>query len=207
MINLLNENCLIFLKILKGLMQNLIDFLIKSCFYILITISVVFATFYLISGFNEIRHVVVSNKAVSAFDHNPNKIGNDSMYVAQGKEYTKHGEINLSAMIIKVAENVFLCFVPCFTLLGFLTFYKEKGSYQLREIVSGPISTNEAKEEIKLTKSLFISSLISYVLIKIVEEIADDCIPIRLIAYSVFLIMLFLYYFYLNYHVRSDKVE
>ena len=211
---------------LKNLSTNcavLIDYFVKFSFYLLIFFSVAFAAFYLFHEFRKITYSIAN-------EPNENEHRIDSSYSYAGKrpsdtvvlQYSfldtdkialigvKKHELSskdaLTSDILKIAEHIFLCLLPCFTLLGFFTYYKDKSSFTLRDIISETPNNNNATSEMKAAKTLFISSLISYILIKVLEEIAENgCDTNRLIAYAILLVMLFLYYFFLDSHNTGES--
>lgn len=71
--------------------------------------------------------------------------------------------------ILKVIEHIFLAVIPIFVVLGFYNYYK----FNFRPRIFGRlVSTSDiedAKKTIKLTKTLFISSITSYLILNIID--------------------------------------
>ena len=97
-------------------------------------------------------------------------------------------------------EELFLIILPVFIFVGFYIYYL----LRYRNIIS---TNKEISSELKqfankslhLTKSLFLSSIISYTIIKILDAISKestltDTTIIKLISYGLFFLILLFYY-------------
>ncbi|WP_430409288.1 hypothetical protein [Kordia sp.] len=106
--------------------------------------------------------------------------------------------------ILEIAEHIFLYLIPIFILIGFYNYYKFDLRHKLidKGIPRG-VDKKAITDSIHLTKSLFLSSIISYVIIKSIEKIffyTKDSKPDlkSLISYGVFLVILMIYAVYIQ---------
>ena len=78
-------------------------------------------------------------------------------------------EARQSTEPLHLADIVFIAFLPLLVVFGFFVFYKQS----LRPLIGGAYMDNQdydkASSLMMLTKKLFISSLISYLFIKLIE--------------------------------------
>ncbi|WP_343704499.1 hypothetical protein [Chitinophaga sp.] len=114
---------------------------------------------------------------------------------------------NGDTAILRKAEKLFLYLLPIFIVQGFIIYYR---TYVRVHYIEGEAAKlNEARSTgvMNLTKVLFIASVVSYMLIKVIEVIFPDLseVPLsrderllRLIATGVFLLMLMVYFLFLN---------
>lgn len=98
--------------------------------------------------------------------------------------------------IFKPAEDIFLYLLPMFIIFGFYNYYKTNTSIYLLGGNSARINEEKSTKSMNLTKMIFMSSIISYVLIKCTEEVfcADCNNPYRLISAGIMLIILMTYF-------------
>jgi hypothetical protein len=104
-------------------------------------------------------------------------------------------------MIFKLIEHIFLYLIPLFIIFGFFNYYKldlkltllDKGRPQ-------EIDRDTTTASIYLTKTLFLSSMMSYVIIKIIEKVfllekdaEFNYSILQLISYGVLLFMIMTY--------------
>ncbi|MGG7666898.1 hypothetical protein [Dyadobacter sp. BHUBP1] len=103
---------------------------------------------------------------------------------------------------IHIAEYAFISFLPFLMVFGFFTFYALSLRHYLRAEQVNEDSLDLASRLLMMTKTLFISSLISYVFTKLIEisELADEY---QIAALFGIVVALTLYYFYLNSHKKS----
>lgn len=103
-------------------------------------------------------------------------------------------------MILKVAEHIFLNLLPMFIVFGFFHYYKTNIRVFLLEGNTYSVDDEFSTKTMNLTKILFISSIISYVLIKIIEEVfihgTNDIV--RLISFGALLLILMGYFIFLD---------
>ena len=108
--------------------------------------------------------------------------------------------LNDETMILKVAEHIFLNLLPIFIVFGFFHYYKTNIRVFLLEGNTYSVDDEVSTKTMNLTKILFISSIISYVLIKIIEEVfiikTHDLI--RLISFGTLLLILMTYFIMLD---------
>ena len=97
-------------------------------------------------------------------------------------------------------EELFLIILPVFIFVGFYIYYLlmyRNIIFQNKGISSG--LKQFANKSLHLTKSLFLSSIISYTIIKILDAISKEStltntIIIKLISYGLFFLILLFYY-------------
>lgn len=113
-----------------------------------------------------------------------------------------HGEAE--TYTLKTTEHIFLYLLPLFVILGFFQFYKMSARYF---ILGGHIETidpESSSTSVNLAKTLFISSVISYVIIKVIEvliklnEGQSNVPPLQLISFGALLIILMTYFIFLT---------
>lgn len=102
--------------------------------------------------------------------------------------------------VLKTSEYIFLYLLPVFIVFGFFHYYKNNSHVSLLE---GRIDSNVEENSTKtmnLTKILFLSTIISFVLIKVIEEVffKGNVNLTNLIAYGILLLMLMTYFVLLD---------
>ncbi len=120
-------------------------------FYLLLPISVIFALYKILLGFKEIALAPGANSEQTSTD--------------QAKTI-QHG-----IEIFAPAENIFLYLLPVFILFGFYNYYKTNTSIYLLNGNKERINEDASTRSMNLTKMIFISTIISYLVIKIIEQI------------------------------------
>lgn len=113
---------------------------------------------------------------------------------------------------MKTAEHIYLYLLPIFIIFGFYNYYK---GYIRRSLLSqeiGDLHEGSSTKAMKLTKVLFVSSVISFVLIKIIPEIFLSApTSFRLISAGIFIVVLIVYFLILekdsHTHEKKDKKE
>lgn len=160
---------------------------ISVSFYILLAIAIIFAAYKISDGF--INHS--TNQSADTSTHTSNQ---NSTTTATQNEETE--ERNKEMEIFKPAENIFLYLLPIFIIFGFYNYYKTNTSIYLLNGNSKTIDEEQSTKSMSLSKMIFISSIISYVLIKCTEEVFyGDCEnPYRLIGAGTLLIILMSYF-------------
>lgn len=103
-------------------------------------------------------------------------------------------------LTLETAEYIFLYLLPLFIILGFFHYYTKNARYSLLQGSTETIDYEDSTRSVNLTKFLFISSIISYVIIKVIEEILIKGVtsPTKLISFGVLLLLLMSYYIYLD---------
>ena len=115
---------------------------------------------------------------------------------------------NKDSEILKTSEHIFLYLLPIFIVFGFFHYYKNNSRVSLLEGKIDGIDEENSTKTMNLTKILFISSIISYVLIKIIEELffSEKVLDLtRLISFGVLLLMLMTYFLFLEKISHPDK--
>ncbi len=113
------------------------------------------------------------------------------------------GEQELDEFVLTFAEHIFLYLLPFSILLGFYSFYIETIHHKLNNRDS-KVSVYDAKKLLDISKTIFLSSVLSYTLIKTVQKLYFDkqLELLNVISYGIFLLILMI--FILFYH-RSTK--
>ncbi|MBS1495101.1 MAG: hypothetical protein JST55_16465 [Bacteroidetes bacterium] len=142
----------------------------------------------------------------------------DSNYI--GEKNSKSESNNKETAILSVSENIFLYLLPVFIVLGFFNYYKANARLKLLEPRSISIDEEKSIKTMNLTKVLFTSSLISYILIKIIEMLFVkasfkkgtgfhiDGLPADqnyLIYIGIFLVILMIYFIFLDWKNHGEK--
>jgi hypothetical protein len=103
--------------------------------------------------------------------------------------------------LLRKAEHIFLNMLPVFIVFGFFNYYKSNIRVALLDGNMHNVSDEMSTKAMNLSKHLFISSIISYVLIKIIEQIAapvDDFSIIRLVSFGIFLLITIAFFVFLE---------
>lgn len=113
--------------------------------------------------------------------------------------YPSHKTSNETS-ILKTSEHIFLYLLPVFITFGFFNYYINSARITL---LGGKVQVNDEDKSTRtmnLTKVLFVSSIISYTLIKVLEKIFfDQELDVgRLIATGGLLLLLMGYFIFLS---------
>lgn len=113
--------------------------------------------------------------------------------------HKKEEENKESLALLELAESAFLNFLPFFIIFSFMGYYN---SY-LKNVLLGSnaekVDAERSIETLKISKILFISSIIATLIIKIIEVLMrEEFDPLHLIPHGVLLIILMLYYVFLE---------
>lgn len=102
--------------------------------------------------------------------------------------------------ILSVAEHIFLYLLPIFIVFGFFNYYKTNTRISLLDGNPKSIDHDASTKTMNLTKMLFVSSIISYAIIKTSEElfIHKTANIVQLSSYGVLLILLMSYFVFLD---------
>lgn len=110
-------------------------------------------------------------------------------------------------LILKSAEHIFLYLLPVFIIFGFFNYYKTNTRITLLDGKKQDNDNENSTKAVNLTKVLFISSIVSYVIIKIIEIVffkqassysnPDDYLT-TLISSGVLLLLLMIYFIFLD---------
>jgi small-conductance mechanosensitive channel len=103
-------------------------------------------------------------------------------------------------LTLETAEHIFLYLLPLFILLGFFHYYTKNAQFSLIQGSTETVDYEASTISVNLTKILFISSIISYVIIKVIEEILIKGVtnPTKLISFGLLLLLLMSYYLFLD---------
>jgi len=191
-----------------------IDRLIKMFFYLCIIGGVFFATY-------NFGHDIY--KFCKGSDHNQIEINSEiskqsknnytccsKVSLNQGVEKTVKSKKELSnehdLELLKFIEHIFIYLIPLLIFLGLYFYYIINFSHHFTGAKTHSEKLIErAKSSIQLTKTLFLSSMMAYVVIKIIEKLfltESDLKIEKLIAYGVFLFLLMFYLIFS--HRRKD---
>jgi len=116
---------------------------------------------------------------------------------------------------LKIAENVFLIFLPFLIACGFFVFYIKSLSPHIKQEAFPADNFEQASNLLKLTKKLFVSSLLSFLFIRFIELLIleGDTAPVKpefakiyntvnplmqLYLVTGFMVILILYYIYID---------
>lgn len=94
--------------------------------------------------------------------------------------------------LLKFAEHIFLYLIPLFIVFGFFSYYYFEFRRVLLKLALSPSDSLNAQNTIAVTKTLFISSILSYSIIKTIEKIylSEDFDYQKILAYGGFLVLL-----------------
>jgi len=103
-------------------------------------------------------------------------------------------------LILKTSEHIFLYLLPVFIVFGFFNYYKNNSRILLLDGIPDSNDQENSTKTMNLTKILFISSIISYVSIKVIEELffLKTTDFLRLFSFGSFLVLLMTYFIFLD---------
>ncbi len=97
--------------------------------------------------------------------------------------------------ILIFSEHLFLNFLPIFVLFGFLKYYQHDLKRFLTDSKNEP--DKKAEEQLHLSKKLFFSSVLSYIVIKIIEKLFFNYYQVQdftqLLSVGVFFLILIIF--------------
>lgn len=125
--------------------------IIMVSFYLLLFSSVIFATWKIGSGLRKLAFA--------------------EPYAVETQQDKNIAKNQHGIEIFEPAENIFLYLLPVFILFGFYNYYKTNTSIYLLNGNKDRINEEVSTRSMNLTKMIFISTIISYLLIKIIEQI------------------------------------
>ena len=120
---------------------------------------------------------------------------------------------NETHSLLELIEHIFLYILPLLTLLGFYTYYKYNYSPILlrKTFYKNKRDIKVAKDSIKLTKTLFMSSIMSFTILKILDLVffEDEEIEFYLtkIITSTILLFMIILYLILSHRPIKEKEE
>lgn len=98
---------------------------------------------------------------------------------------------------LKFIEHIFIFLIPLLVVIGLYFYFEANYESKLKgRGKNDEKSVKHSRDALNLTKSLFISSMMSYVIIKIIEKLFFEDASVgldKLISYGVFLTLLMLY--------------
>ncbi len=168
-----------------------IDKVVLVSLYILLVITTVYAL-------TNVAITIVKatkNPIVVLFQTPPQDVDSSTNVNSSSAGVTKD-----ETLILETVEHIFLYLLPLFIILGFFHYYKNNARYSLVDKSTGTVEEESSTKSMNITKVLFISSIISYVIIKIIEKVFIYNItnPTQLISYGVLLSLLMLFYLFLS---------
>lgn len=105
-------------------------------------------------------------------------------------------------MILEHAEKIFLYLLPIFIVFGFYIYYNSniKIYFYYGKIL--PEDQQASVKSMNLTKSIFVSSIISFTVIKVIDELFFNTKPDHFLLYAsgVLLLILMAYFILFNQH-------
>lgn len=119
---------------------------------------------------------------------------------------------NPSTRTFELIENLFLLFIPLFVVLGFFVYFqKSLSKYLLGGNPDSDVDEN-AKKSIDVTKKLFLTSIFSFTIIKILDIFINDIgflpyftVPINIILKVSILTIVLVIIIWYNYSSRSAE--
>ena len=154
-------------------------------------------------------------KALSDIQRNNLK----AVTISLAKDYPKIKQNNRDVKLLKFIEHIFIYLIPILVFLGLYYYYSINYSGFLRnkgrESDDNPdlekVKIGKAKDALQLTKSLFISSILAYTIIKVIEKVVlaeSNKMPNTeiLISYGVFILLLmgYLVFSHIGEHKKND---
>lgn len=160
---------------LDKLLRKIIDPLILFSFYFLILLTTVYGVYK--SSYEVIKSFKGSEKKIELVD------GVETII-----------ESDVDTYILLICEHIFLYFLPVFILFGFIVYYKGDLRTRLLDGNYNLIDHDLSVKSIYVTKTLFISSILSYVIIKFIEEVFFEEVDVSTLLASGSLILILIVY-------------
>jgi len=113
-------------------------------------------------------------------------------------------KVHTEASVLKISEHIFLNLLPIFIVFGFLNYYTRSARNALLKTNQKFEDDERSAKPMNFSKVLFVSSMISYVVIKVIEALSLEEDPARhvnipvLISYGGLLVILMVYFIILN---------
>ncbi|MET0394751.1 MAG: hypothetical protein ABW019_16515, partial [Chitinophagaceae bacterium] len=174
-----------------------------------ITVTVLSGGYNIIKEFNPLSKLNTENQAgFSPQGENYSLPQSDTLNTGSKKTATSVKFSEKETIILKKAEHIFLYLLPIFIVFGFFNYYKTNTRVYFIEGNLDSVRHEDSTKGMNMTKVLFIASLVSYVLIKTIEEIFSNPVNwIKLVAAGTLLAMLMKYYLLLDKrnHPQSAK--
>ncbi|MBK7706588.1 MAG: hypothetical protein IPJ30_12635 [Acidobacteria bacterium] len=103
---------------------------------------------------------------------------------------------SIDKSLLETAERIFLYLMPVFIVLGFYNYYRFTMHVVLQGRNISPANHESSVRTMDLSKTLFLSSIISFVLIKGIEELFYSSVAnvTKLAAFRILLLMLMTYF-------------
>jgi len=169
---------------LKHKIEFLIDKLILTAFYVLIAVVT----------FNALRNIG-SEFLFKAADPRADSLKQVARTYQQKRELIHVEDTD----DLKKAEHIYLYLIPIFIVFGFFNYYKGYIRASLLTDKVGEIEESTSTKAMRLTKILFISSIISYVCIRVIEELFSPAPDFeKLIGAGVLILILIGYFVFLE---------
>jgi len=189
--------------------EYFIDKVIKGFFAFLLLSSILFSSWNIITkDFGIIIPFLTKTEKISETIHINTEIKNDTLKsqnsinkplsngtISDKSQKSNTKEDSKELNILKFAEHIFVYLIPIFIIFGFYSYYLFDFRRVLLKLPPSTEDSTSAKESIKTTKILFLSSIMSYIIIKIIEKIFfDEVYNIALLsAYGILLFLLMSY--------------
>ena len=169
---------------LNYVFKNVIHVCICVVFYILLVISILFCFQKILACFTHL----ISPIAIT--------IKKNDIEAIKAQEMEK----------FKPIEDIFLYLLPTFILFGFFNYYKTNTSIYFLDGKKDKIDEDKSTRAMNLAKMIFISSIISYIVIKCTEEIFyNDCKNLYKLVAAGILLFILMFYFIMMHNKDNDK--
>lgn len=185
-----------------------LDFIISLFFKSAIMVSVIFSSFHIFkevkSDFfkqtitqeiNEIKKLdsILADTYILNYPIIVKKINSKKSKILNGLDDGDYDD----SKTLKFIEHLFLYLIPLFIIFGFYSYYKYDFRRRLLKAIVFPDEIKSAKESIILTKTLFLTSIMSYIIIKIIEKLFIEketkLEQEQLISFGVLLLLIMVY--------------
>lgn len=203
--------------------------IIKGFFYVFIIVSVLYASLYFVLDISHIYKSKVIDISPSEVTNNIcTSIKKDSTNFTENQIEIIKRNINKEIIeksdsiaiersntkdiqSLEIIEHIFIYLIPLLVFLGLYFYYKINFEDQFVGIGS---QTKEyiqrTKDSLQLTKTLFLSSIMSYMIIKVIEKVIlvdekTELDNIKLIAYGIFITLIMVYL--LISHIVDSKAD
>lgn len=107
-----------------------------------------------------------------------------------------------ATLLLEYVEHIFLYLLPLFIVFSFLSYYKSTIEINLTGGMPSDVDHDGAMKSLNNSKLILLSSLLSFIIIKIIEKIFEEnqISFYSLFSYFVFLVVLITYYIFQSRH-------
>jgi len=185
--------------------RQLIHMLITVIFYILIMLTSGYGFMSMWREFSPSGERIQKTEAIVAKTDSISTASTEADSAGTANQYLNdiiHKRKVEETMILEHAEKIFLYLLPIFIVFGFYIYYNSNIKIYFYDGKILPEDQQASVKSMNLTKSIFVSSIISFTVIKVIDELFFNAKPDHFLLYAsgVLLLILMGYFILLNQH-------